>query len=246
MTTRDRFVVLAIAAGLVLAIAWFGVIAPEQKKAQAAASSLESVRAELVSAQRQAADARALAAKFKEAKRSDAVLRVAVPEQPAVPQLIDEIDTAAEHHSVQFASIAAERSRAGAGAGAARCCLETADRSERHEAHQLLVHLRRRLLRIRTARRAPDSADARDAPRKALRRRTSPRDRQRAPRARKLREKVHRATSNSREPSRSRRSSRVAAAPRRGAAGSSTSALRDARRQDGIADSFGDGGGSNP
>ena len=54
-----------------------------------------------------------LAKKFKQAKRSDAVLRGAVPKQSAVPQLIDEIETAAEHRSVQFASITANNATSG-------------------------------------------------------------------------------------------------------------------------------------
>jgi len=119
VTARDRLVVLVIAAAVILGAAWLGVVSPARKHASEAAAAVESGRAELVAAQQQAASVRDLVPKYKLAKRSDAVLRGAVPAQPAVPQLVDEIQRASEKKDVQFASITSSGAKPGAGAGAA-------------------------------------------------------------------------------------------------------------------------------
>jgi len=107
MTTRDRLVLIALAAVALLGAVWLLAVSPERKKAAELSSKVNAASAEMASAASQLADARQAQASYASAYASIVKLGKAVPAQDEVPALIYQLAQASHRRDVNFASITA-------------------------------------------------------------------------------------------------------------------------------------------
>jgi Type II secretion system (T2SS), protein M len=114
MTQRDRTLISVVVAALVVAAAWFLVLAPQREEASRLSDDVARERQALATAQ---ADADAgLAAKrgYDRAYTTVARLGAAVPEDDNVPSLLLQVERAADGTHIDFREL-----RVGGGSGAA-------------------------------------------------------------------------------------------------------------------------------
>ena len=107
MTTRDRLVLIALAAVALLGAVWLLAVSPERKKAAELSSKVNAASAEMASAASQLADARQAQASYASAYASIVKLGKAVPAQDEVPALIYQLAQASRRRDVNLASIVA-------------------------------------------------------------------------------------------------------------------------------------------
>jgi hypothetical protein len=105
MKPRDRMMLAAIAAFVVIVGGWMEVVSPEQAKVSKAQAKVESATQQLQNAEGELSQARSAQAKYAEAYASIVRLGKAVPAQQEVPALVYELERAANTHHVEFASI---------------------------------------------------------------------------------------------------------------------------------------------
>jgi hypothetical protein len=114
MTQRDRTLVGVIAAALVVAAAWFLVLAPQRKQASRLSDDVATERQALTQAQSDAAAGLAAKRGYDRAYTTVARLGAAVPEDDNVPSLLLQVERAAEATHIDFREL-----RVGGGSGAA-------------------------------------------------------------------------------------------------------------------------------
>ncbi len=119
MTGRDRIVLTAIVALVLLAGGWVLVVSPERKQAAEAQTAVQSAQGQLQSADQQAASARAAQRRYGAAYTSVVSLGKAVPPGDEVPSLIYELEQASNQRQVNFNSITSSASGGASGASAA-------------------------------------------------------------------------------------------------------------------------------
>lgn len=119
MRPRDRMVLAAVIAVVVIAGGWMKVVSPERAKVSGAQSKVESATQQLQSAEGELSQARSAQAKYTEAYASIVRLGKAVPAQQEVPALVYELEHAANSHHVEFASISSSGSGSTAGSASA-------------------------------------------------------------------------------------------------------------------------------
>jgi Tfp pilus assembly protein PilO len=106
MTSRDRIVVLALAALAVVAAVWLLAVAPEREKAAKLGGEIATAQAQLTSAESQVTAARAAEASYTSDYTSLVTLGKAVPTGQEVPSLIVQLAQASGEKQVEFSSIA--------------------------------------------------------------------------------------------------------------------------------------------
>ncbi|HYM44591.1 MAG TPA: hypothetical protein VES65_00305 [Solirubrobacteraceae bacterium] len=120
MTSRDRVVVMVLAALGVLAAAWLLAVAPEREQAAKLDSQVTAAQAQLSTAESQLAGASAAQARYQSAYASIVRLGKAVPASQEVPALVYQLARASNRKNVEFASITAgSGGSAGGGSGTA-------------------------------------------------------------------------------------------------------------------------------
>ncbi len=116
MTSRDRIVVLVIAAAAAIAGFWFGVLAPQRKEISKLSSQVASEQQRLQQAQAASAEGRAAKGRYLSDYASVALLGKAVPVDDDVPSLVYQLESAAAGAHIDFRSI---KVSAGGGSSAA-------------------------------------------------------------------------------------------------------------------------------
>jgi hypothetical protein len=114
MTQRDRTLITVVVAALVVAAAWFLVLAPQRKEASRLSGDVASERQALTQAQADAAAGLAAKRGYDHAYTTVARLGAAVPEDDNVPSLLLQVERAAEATQIDFREL-----RVGGGSGAA-------------------------------------------------------------------------------------------------------------------------------
>jgi hypothetical protein len=114
MTQRDRTLIGVVVAALVVAAAWFLVLAPQRKEAGSISADVASERQALTQAQSDAAAGLAAKRGYDHAYTTVARLGAAVPEDDNVPSLLLQVQRAAEATHIDFRDL-----RVGGGSGAA-------------------------------------------------------------------------------------------------------------------------------
>ena len=114
MTQRDRTLIGVVVAALVVAAAWFLMLAPQRKEASRLSDEVASTRATLATAQADAAAGIAAKRGYDRAYTTVARLGAAVPEDDNVPSLIVQLQRAADATRIDFREL-----KVGGGSGAA-------------------------------------------------------------------------------------------------------------------------------
>jgi hypothetical protein len=114
MTQRDRTLIGVVVAALVVAAAWFLVLAPQRKEASRLSDDVAAERQALSQAQADAAAGLAAKRGYDRAYTTVARLGAAVPEDDNVPSLLLQVERAAEATRIDFREL-----RVGGGSGAA-------------------------------------------------------------------------------------------------------------------------------
>jgi len=118
MTTRDRLVVIAVAAIAALGAAWMLLVSPERKQAAKLQSQVSAASSELAGAESEARNARQAQARYAAAYASIVDLGKAVPPGEEVPSLIYQLAHASNQKNVDFTSIQSGSESGSGGAGA--------------------------------------------------------------------------------------------------------------------------------
>ena len=118
MTTRDRIVIVVLAALAVLAAAWLLAVAPEREKASKIGSEVSAARAQLATDEGQVTSARTAQAGYATAYASLVNLGKAVPTGEEVPSLIYQLVQATNQKRVEFSSITSGGSSSGSASAA--------------------------------------------------------------------------------------------------------------------------------
>jgi Tfp pilus assembly protein PilO len=105
MTSRDRIVIVVLAALAVVAAAWLLVLAPEREKASKLGGEVSTAQAQLSAAESQVSAARAAEVGYPAAYTSLVSLGKAVPIGQEVPSLIFQLEQASNRKGVEFSSI---------------------------------------------------------------------------------------------------------------------------------------------
>jgi len=105
MTTRDRIVIIVIAALAVVAAAWLLAVAPEREQATKLGAQVSAARSALATAESSVASARSAQTGYAAAYASLVSLGKAVPTGQEVPSLIYQLEQASNQKRVEFASI---------------------------------------------------------------------------------------------------------------------------------------------
>lgn len=113
MSTRDRLVLMAIAALAVVGAIWMLAVSPARKQASTLAGEIASVQGQLAGVKGELAGASEARTHYKSAYTSLVTLGKAVPTAAEVPDLMYAIDQAANHKKVQFTSISNGSSSSG-------------------------------------------------------------------------------------------------------------------------------------
>jgi hypothetical protein len=114
MTGRDRSLIGVVAAALVVAAAWFLVLAPQRHQAAQLSDDVAVQRQALVQAQADAAAGLAAKRGYGHDYTTVARLGAAVPEDDNVPSLLLQVERAADGSQIDFREL-----KAGEGSGAA-------------------------------------------------------------------------------------------------------------------------------
>ena len=114
MTQRDRTLISVVVAALVVAAAWFLVLAPQRKEASRLSDEVATERQALTQAQADAAAGLAAKRGYDRAYTTVARLGAAVPEDDNVPSLLLQVQRAAKATRIDFREL-----RVGGGSGAA-------------------------------------------------------------------------------------------------------------------------------
>jgi Tfp pilus assembly protein PilO len=105
MTTRDRIVIIVLAALAVVAAAWLLAVAPEREQAAKLSAQVSAARSQLATAESGVASARSAQAGYTAAYASLVSLGKAVPTGQEVPSLIYQLEQASNQKRVEFNSI---------------------------------------------------------------------------------------------------------------------------------------------
>ncbi len=105
MTGRDRIVIIAVGALVILAAVWLLAVSPERQQASKLDAQVSAASATLASAEGQVASARGAQSRYEAAYASVVSLGKAVPASEEVPALIYQLDQASNQKDVEFASI---------------------------------------------------------------------------------------------------------------------------------------------
>jgi Tfp pilus assembly protein PilO len=105
MTTRDRIVIIVLAALAVVAAAWLLAVAPEREQAAKLSTQVSAARSALATAESGVTSARSAQAGYAAAYASLVSLGKAVPTGQEVPSLIYQLEQASSQKRVEFASI---------------------------------------------------------------------------------------------------------------------------------------------
>jgi Tfp pilus assembly protein PilO len=105
MTTRDRLVLIGISTLAVLGLVWLMLVSPERKEASKLSSQITQAKAQLASAEGEAATAHSAHARYSTAYASVVKLGKAVPPSEEVPSLIYQLAQASNQRHVEFSSI---------------------------------------------------------------------------------------------------------------------------------------------
>lgn len=105
MSTRDRLMLMGLAAIAVLGAAWILAVSPARQQASKLSGEVATARTQLEQAQTEADEARNARQRYRSAYASLTSLGMAVPTSPEVPALIYALDHAANSHKVEFSSI---------------------------------------------------------------------------------------------------------------------------------------------
>jgi Tfp pilus assembly protein PilO len=105
MTTRDRIVIIVIAALAVVAAGWLLAVAPEREQATKLGAQVSAARSALATAESGVTSARSAQAGYAAAYASLVSLGKAVPTGQEVPSLIYQLEQASNQKHVEFASI---------------------------------------------------------------------------------------------------------------------------------------------
>ncbi|HEU4703560.1 MAG TPA: type II secretion system protein GspM [Conexibacter sp.] len=114
MTQRDRTLIGVLVAALLVAAAWFLVLAPQRKEASQLSDDVASTRQALTQAQADAAAGLAAKRGYDRAYATVARLGAAVPEDDNVPSLLLQVDRAADATKIDFREL-----KVGEGSGGA-------------------------------------------------------------------------------------------------------------------------------
>jgi hypothetical protein len=114
MTQRDHTLIGLVVAALLVAAAWFLVLAPQRKEASRLSDDVAVERQSLTQAQRDAAAGLAAKRGYDRAYTTVARLGAAVPEDDNVPSLLLQVEQAAEASRIDFREL-----QVGQGSGAA-------------------------------------------------------------------------------------------------------------------------------
>ena len=117
MTARDRTVITVIAALVLVAAAWFLLLAPVRKDAKALDGQITTAQSRLTAAQAVVTQGEAAKSAYRADYAAVSRLGKAVPADDDVPSLVVQLESAADRSRVDFRSI--ELSTAGAAAAAA-------------------------------------------------------------------------------------------------------------------------------
>ena len=115
MTGRDRTLISVVVAALVLAAAWFLVLAPQRQEASQLSDDVATQRGALTQAQADAAAGLAAKRGYDRAYTTVARLGAAVPEDDNVPSLLLQVERAAEGSQIDFREL-----KGGEGSGGQR------------------------------------------------------------------------------------------------------------------------------
>ncbi|MFL5817915.1 MAG: type II secretion system protein GspM [Conexibacter sp.] len=102
MTGRDRTLIAVVAAALVVAAAWFLVLAPQRQEASQLSEEVATQRGALTQAQADAAAGLAAKRGYDRAYTTVARLGAAVPEDDNVPSLLLQVERAAQGSHIDF------------------------------------------------------------------------------------------------------------------------------------------------
>jgi Tfp pilus assembly protein PilO len=105
MTTRDRLALIGISTLAVLGLVWLMLVSPERKEASKLSSQITQAKAQLASAEGEAATAHSAHARYSTAYASVVKLGKAVPPTEEVPSLIYQLAQASNQRHVEFSSI---------------------------------------------------------------------------------------------------------------------------------------------
>lgn len=114
MTGRDRTLISVVVAALVVAAAWFLVLAPQRQEASQLSGDVAAQRGVLTQAQADAAAGLAAKRGYARAYTTVARLGAAVPEDDNVPSLLLQVERAAEGSKIDFREL-----KGGEGSGGA-------------------------------------------------------------------------------------------------------------------------------
>jgi hypothetical protein len=114
MTGRDRIVLMAVFALVVIGGAWMLVVSPERKKAAGLATQVASAHAQLAAAEGTLQNARQAQQQYAASYAAVVSLGKAVPPSDEVPSLIYQLELASNNKRVEFASISTSTSGPGA------------------------------------------------------------------------------------------------------------------------------------
>jgi len=114
MTGRDRTLITVVVAALVVAAAWFLMLAPQRDEASQLSDEIATARQALAQAQADAAAGLAAKRGYDRAYTTVARLGAAVPEDDNVASLLLQVERAAEASHIDFREL-----KAGGGSGAA-------------------------------------------------------------------------------------------------------------------------------
>jgi hypothetical protein len=105
MTIRDRLALIGTCTLVILAAAWFLIVAPERDQASKLNAKVNAASAQLVTAEGELNGARGAQARYSAAYTAIVNLGKAVPPSQEIPSLVYQLDQASNHKSVDFASI---------------------------------------------------------------------------------------------------------------------------------------------
>ncbi|HEX2016328.1 MAG TPA: hypothetical protein VGN69_06505 [Solirubrobacteraceae bacterium] len=105
MSARDRLVVLALGVAALLAAAWFGLLAPQRQLATRAGQELSAAQARRADAMSRVAAAEQARTGFTAAVRDVSMLSRAVPSGQGVPALLQQLEATAQRNHVDFRSV---------------------------------------------------------------------------------------------------------------------------------------------
>lgn len=102
MSPRDRTILAAVLLVVVALGGWFLLVKPKQKQASQLQSQITSAQQSLNAAEAEVQNAAADEAKYKSYVRQLKSLRAAVPSDPQIPELINELQAAANKTKTSF------------------------------------------------------------------------------------------------------------------------------------------------